>query len=134
MGSTWGLAIMLWSALLIGVTVLLIWDARKTPEQKKKEDELTRGRYEKERLSHQIVAVTPLGVTGKRYKRGGLRGALKGGFLGGLGGALSGAVLRLGKPVSLVSFFVKYADGRVEIRTCAEGSAQHKTFAKYIPK
>lgn len=45
MESTWGLANFLWGSLIVGMIIFIIHEARKSPEQKKREAENARGRY-----------------------------------------------------------------------------------------
>ena len=46
MESTWGLAIFMWAALIIGLVALLIHESRKTEDQRAYEREQARQRYE----------------------------------------------------------------------------------------
>lgn len=134
MESTWGLAIFMWSIIIVILIACLASELRKTPEQRKQEADMMRERYEKQRLSRKIVEVTPLGVSGTQFKRGGLGGALFGGFIGGVPGAIVGAVLPSGKGVLAESFAVKYGSGKVVIRECMQGSSEYKALMKYVKK
>ena len=125
MESTWVLAIFMWVIIIIVVGVCLISEMSKTPEQRKREADIIRERYEKQRISRKIVKVTPLGVSGTQFKRGGLGGALFGGFIGGALGAVVGAALPSGKSVPVESFAVKYGNGEVVIRECMQGSSEY---------
>ena len=132
MESTWGLAIFMWAALIIGLVALLIHESRKTEEQRAYEREQARQRYEQERLSHKIVEVIPLGVVGRKNKRGGAKGALMGGFFGGVPGVAVGAALPSGPSVPVYRFAVKYGDGKVVIRECMQGSSEYKALMKRV--
>ena len=127
----WGLVIFVGS-VLIAVAGIFIYEAGKTPEQIQQEIQRAQERHEKERLSRQIVEVTLLGISGTQFKRGGVGGALLGAFIGGLSGAIVGAALRSGKGVPLVSFAVKYGNGEVIIRQCAQGSSEYKSLMKRV--
>ncbi len=132
MESTWGLAIFLWSVLIIGVGALLAYEMRKTPEQKKREAQAARERWEKNRLAEKVVEVKLLDGTMTRNKRGGLSGAMTGLFFGGIVGAAVGAALPGTKKELVCSFAVKYGDGRTTIRQCAKGSSEYKAWMKCV--
>lgn len=134
MESTWWLAILMWMVIIIVVVACLVFELRKTPEQRKQEADMMRERYEKQRLSQKIVEVTPLGVSSTQFKHGGLGGALFGGFIGGALGAVVGAMLPSGKGVPVESFAVKYGSGKVVIRQCMQGSSEYKDLMKYVKK
>ena len=134
MENNWGLVIFMWSIIIIVLIACFVSELRKSPEQKKREADMARERYEKERLSRKIVEVIPLGISGTQFKRGGLGGALFGGFIGGVPGAIVGAVLPSGKGVPVESFAVKYGSGEVVIRECMQGSSEHKALMKYVKK
>ena len=134
MESTWGLANFLWGSLIVGMIIFIIHEARKSPEQKKREAENARGRYEQRRVSEKIVEVKRLGITNAEFKRGGLKGALFGGFIGGVPGAIIGSVLPWGKSVPVESFAVKYGDGKVVIRQCMQRSSEYKALMKRVTK
>lgn len=132
MESTWGLAIFMWVALIIGVGILLIYELRKTPEQKKNESECVCKKYKEQQLSRKIIEVRPLGVSGTKFKRGGLGGALFGSFIGGVPGAIVGAMLPWGRGVPVENFWVKYGNGKVVIRECMQGSSEYKALMKHV--
>lgn len=134
MESSWAFAKFLWGALIAGIVILFAHEMRKSPEQKKREAELARERYEERRLAERIVDVKSLGISGFKFKRGGLRGALFGGFIGGVPGAAVGAMLPAGKGVPVESFAVKYGNGKVIIRECMQGSSEYKALMKYVEK
>ena len=132
MVSTWGLASFLWGSLIIGVGSLLVYEQRKSPEQKKHDAEEACARGEKNRLAETVVEVQLLnGVTVQR-KRGGMGGALMGLFFGGVAGAAVGAVLPGMKTVELRSFLVKYGDGREKVVQCAQDSLDYKLWMKHV--
>ena len=134
MESTWGLAIFMWISIITGFVAICIHEFRKTPEQKKVDIEKANERREKELQSRRIVKVIPLGVSGKQFKRGGVKGALFGGFIGGVPGAVMGAMMHIGKSTPVQSFLVKYGDGKTEVRQCFQDSSERKALMKRIAK
>lgn len=132
MKSSWGLVVFLWSVIIIGVGVLLVYEMRKSPEQKKREAEMACARWEKNRLAEKIVEVRLLEDVTVRRKRGGVRGALLGLFFGGAAGAAVGAVLPGMDTEEVCSFLVKYGDGRERVFQCAQGSCEYKAWMKYV--
>ena len=132
MESTWGFVIFLWAVLIAIMAVLFIQELKKTPEQRKYERKMMRESLKNDRQLRKIVEVTPLGVSGLQFKRGGFRGALLGGFIGGVPGAVVGAALRSGNGVLVESFAVKYGSGEVVIRECMQGSSEYNALMKYV--
>ena len=132
MESNWGFVIFLWVGIIITLIILFVHELAKSPDQKAHDAQLAQKRYEQVRQSRIIVEVIPLGVSGTQFKRGGLGGVLLGGFVGGVPGAVVGGMLRSGKAVPVESFAVKYGNGRMVVRQCAQGSSEYKVLVGYI--